>query len=156
MTNTTSPPKQGKAYPNSSIHPILFYNGAFDNSLNGPGEGQDDSDQAIVIGRNRIFLHDAKECFQHAAQDCLCQIRPHCSKTGLVQGTQNKIEGQFRTQGRARHFISEKNREINKLDWSRVHCETRMMWIGKSINDCGYSMIQKFGSQTTSSHSMFI
>jgi hypothetical protein len=79
---------QGKQYPSNGN---TFYNGAFHDSIDGEGEGQNDPDQVVVVGRHRIFLHDTKECFQHAAQDRLCQIRSNRSKTGFVQGAQNKI-----------------------------------------------------------------
>jgi len=83
--NNPRPQKQSKTTD------LKFYNGAFYDNIDGPGEGENDSDQADVLSGNRFLLHDKKECFQHSTQDCLREIRPDSSKTGLIQGTQNKM-----------------------------------------------------------------
>jgi hypothetical protein len=57
----------------------------------GQGQGQDDPDQAAVVGGDWVLLHDEEERHQHAAQDGVGEIRSHRPTSGPLQGAQDQI-----------------------------------------------------------------
>lgn len=116
----------------SFVH-FYLYNNASHNSGNGPGKGKDHPYQVVIFGGYRLFLHNTKKCFQYTAQDCLCQVRSHCSKTGVVQGTQDKID---------------RDREHNAMEYSTYQQdkENGKIWVGRIAYRYGRVM-QKFGLQ---------